>query len=217
MNDSLSQTQRLVVFKLLFTGETPLQSKLAPALKPKERQELIDQGLIRLEPPTHGRGKQVALTDKAWEWASQNLQSELMISKYATPALEAVLRRLDAFLRARSLALSDLFHVAPRAEGVHAEPVPHPQQAPVPLPERIRQAYLSLSHGGYRVAVRLADLKQSLPDVPGTAIDETLLAMQRAAELSLQSDEDPRAVSDLDHRAAIRILGQERHLVYLEK
>ena len=214
MNDSLSKTQSLVVFKLLFTGETPLQSKLAPDLKPIERQDLVDRGLVRLEPRPKGRGKQVTLTDKAWEWATQNLQAELMISKYSTPALEAVLRRLDAFLRARSLTLPDIFQVTPAVE---AGPADEGTQGTVSLPERIRQGCLALSRGAYRVAIRLADLKQTLPDLSWPAIDDALLAMQRAGELSLQSDEGPRAVSELDHRAAIRILGQERHLVYLEK
>jgi hypothetical protein len=214
MTDSLSKAQSLVVFKLLFTGETPLQSKLAPALKLNERNELIASGLIRLEPRAKGRGKQVALTDQAWEWASQNLKSELMVSKYATPALEAVLRRLDAFLRARSLTLADVFQVTPVAE---ASPVSETAPGPPPLPERIRQACLALSHGGYRVAIRLADLKQALPDAPWREIEAALLTMQQAAELSLQSIENPREISEVDHQAAIRILGQERHLIYLEK
>jgi len=214
MKDSLSNAQSLVVLKLLFTGETPLQSKLAPDLKPRERQELVDRGLIRLEPRAKGRGKQVTLTDKAWQWASENLQSELMVSKYATPALEAVLRRLDAFLRARSLTLADVFQVTPVAE---ASPAGEKAPGPPPLPERIRQACLALSHGGYRAAIRLADLKHALPDVPWGEIEAALLTMQQAAELSLHSIENPREISDADHQAAIRILGQERHLIYLEK
>jgi len=217
MNDSLSKTQSLVVFKLLFTGETPLQSKLAPDLKPKERQELVDSGLIRLEPRAKGRGKQVTLTDKAWEWASQNLQSELMVSKYATPALEAVLRRLDAFLRARSLTLSDVFQAAPAVEAGPADEAKHGPPSLPALPERIRRAYLALSHGGYRVAIRLADLKQVLPDVPSPDVDGTLLQMQRSGDLSLQTIENPRDIAEVDRQCAVRILGEERHLVYLEK
>ncbi|HKV42866.1 MAG TPA: hypothetical protein VJX67_26955 [Blastocatellia bacterium] len=247
MMDPFSKTQRLVLFKLLFTGDTPLQSKVTPELKPKDRDELVRAGVIQLEARPR-RAKAVVLTDKAWQWASDNLESELMVSKYSTEALEALLKHLNSFLRARSLALSDFFAVepagssTPRGPGDSSTPAgtadssasatektggsstqPHDTTVQVsslealPIAERIRRAYLALSSGGYRRAIRVADLKASIPDVPPQLLDRALLDMQQAEELSLQTMDDPRQVSQADRDAAVRILGQERHLIYLER
>ena len=206
MTNTLSKTQRLVLFKLLFTGDEPKQSEIRPELKAKDRNELVRAGLITLEP--RGRAKIVLLTDKAWDWASAHLDSELMGSKYATEVLEAVLRRLNTYLRARSMSLADLFQSqdsaaqASDSQGIR---------------DRIRNTYLELSAGRYGQPVRLADLKGVLAGISPESIDSTLLSMQQAGDLSLQSLEDPRQLSDADHKAAIRIVGHERHLVYLEK
>lgn len=210
MKNSLSKTQRLVLFKLMFTGETPLQSKIKPKLAPKPRAELESFGLIRVEPGAKGRGKRVALTDKTWEWASENLESELMVSKHATPALEAVLRRLSCFLRARSLNLSEFFHASPQIETSSVRPQP-------PAEDKIRQAYLALSEGRFSQMIRLADLKRALPDIPSQVVDETLLEMQKNGDVSLQTIESMQQTTEADRRAAIRILGEDRNLVYLEK
>jgi hypothetical protein len=197
--------RRLILLKLLFTGETPMMSKVTPKLEKKERDELVREGLVRLE--RRGRGTVVVLTDKGWGWVAENLDGPLMVSKYASPALEAVLVRLHSFLDSRSMTLSDLF------ETRDTEHLIAPSSG---LEGRIRAAYLSLSDGGYRRAIRIADLKQALPDVQSTIIDQTMLAMQQAGRLSLQPIEDPRAISEADSRSAIHILGSQRHLVYLE-
>lgn len=210
MKNSLSKTQRLVLFKLMFTGETPLQSEIKPKLPRTQRAELESFGLIRMEPRANGRGKRVALTDKTWEWASENLESELMVSKHATPALEAVLRRLSCFLRARSLNLSEFFHASPQIETRSIRPQP-------PVEGKIRQAYLALSEGRFSQMIRLAELKRELPDIASQVVDETLLEMQKNGDVSLQTIESMQQTTEADRRAAIRILGEDRNLVYLEK
>jgi hypothetical protein len=213
VKDSLSPTQRLVLFKLLFTGKTPLQSEIKPKLMPKQRTELESLGLIRLESRARGRGKQVSLTDKAWEWASENLESDLIVPKHATPALEAleaVLGRLSSFLRERSLTLPDFFHASTQAEQRSALSQPS-------VEDQIREAYLTLSAGRFSQMVRLADLKQALPEIAPQAIDQALLAMQKKGDVSLQTIESMRQTTEADRRAAIRIQGQDRNLVYLEK
>lgn len=230
MSESLSGKQRLILFKLLFSGEEPPQSKIRPELNPAERDQLVRAGLIHLEPRREGRRrfKAVLLTDKAWEWASANLKSELMVSKYSTDALEAVLQRLEAFLKNRSLTLADLFqstgeatddassesHEAQSAAEIGMQPDVY-QTADVSA--RIRNAYLALSHGEYRLAVHIADVKRTVSDIPSPDVDRALLDMQQNSELSLQSIDDPRRITEADHAAAIRILGQERHLIYLEQ
>jgi hypothetical protein len=221
--DSLSPKQRLALFWLLFVGEVtdkstrkhraPLQSEIKPELTPAQRKALVDSGLIRLEPVPKRRGKQVVLEDKAWAWASENLECELVASKHTSPALEglqAVLHRLSGFLRARSLNLSDFFH-----EPVQLPPSSNPLRASVE--DQIRRAYLDLSEGRLNQMIRLADLKRALPDIPTPAVDEALLAMQKRGDVSLQTIESMRQTTEEDRLASIRILGEDRNLVYLEK
>ncbi len=215
MNDSLSPQQCLALFWLLFTNITlpPLQSKIKPKLSRDKRAELVTMGLIRLEPRAKGRGKQVELTDKAWEWASENLESKLWVGERAAPALEAlhaVLGQLSGFLRARSLHLSDFFHPS-------AELQPNPTSPHSSVEDDIRRAYLQLSGQRFGQMVRLADLKHELPDVLSHAVDEALLAMQKNGDVSLQTIESMQQTTEADRRAAIRILGEDRNLVYLEK
>ncbi|MGH9830341.1 MAG: hypothetical protein ACREDR_44610, partial [Blastocatellia bacterium] len=191
MKDSFSPTQRLILFNLLFTGEEPAQSKVRPELKPKEREELVRAGLIRLEQRRDGRSrfKALVLTDRAWEWAAESLDSELLVSKYATGGLQAVLRRLKEFLQSRSLTLSDMFHPPPASiDTSHETAAAHsnPVRTEVPLADKIRLAYLALSGGGHRKPIRLADLKAQLSDTAPETVDWSLIHMQNIGELSLQ-------------------------------
>jgi hypothetical protein len=221
VNDSLSPLQRLVLLKLLFCEETPLQSKIQPELSPKQRAELVNLGLIRLEPRSgKSRGKLIMLTDKAWGWASENLESELMVSQFATPVLQVVLSRLSRFLRSHSLTLAD-FEAPTRSQSASAAASqPLAREASVPqasVQERIRRAYLTLSGGRLSQMIRLADLKHALSDIPSPAVDEALLSMQKTGDVSLQAIESMQQTTDADRRAAIKILGEDRNIVYLEK
>jgi hypothetical protein len=209
MTDCLSPKQRLILFKLLFTGEKPQQSKVKPDLTPTERAQLEKLGLITLDPDPKSRAKLIVLTDAAWRWAGENLDSELSLSAQAAPALEGVLRKMKTFLAARSLKLSDFLATANGASTT--------QPARDDIPSRIREACLAISNGRYRHPVRLAELRPVLHDVSRKALDATLLEMQQRGALSLQTIEDPRQLSQADHRGAVHVLAAERHLVYLEK
>jgi hypothetical protein len=219
VNDPLSPTQSLVLFKLLFTNETPLQSQIQPKLSPKQREELVSLGLIRLEPATGRRGKRVTLTDKAWSWASESLECKLIVSQSATAVLEAVLRRLSGFLHTRSLNLADFFDASDRVESpAPPQPTKPDTSAPsVSVQEQIRRAYLALSEGRFNEMIRLADLKQALPNIPSQVVDEELLSMQRRGDVSLQTIESMQQTTEADRRAAITILGEDRNILYLEK
>ena len=205
MNDSLSPKQRLALFWLVFVGQVAdkrtgklrpaLQSDIKPELNAADRKTLVDQELISLEPRPKGRGMQVVLTDKAWEWASHNLEAELS-SKSAAAASEtltSVFVRLSNFFRARSLNLSDLFHEPERVVPTSVTPQPT-------VEEQIRQAYLQLSGRRLGQMVRLADLKQALSQIPTRDIDQALLAMQQKGDVSLQTIESMRQTTEEDHR-----------------
>lgn len=223
MNDSLSPKQRLVVLKLLFCEESPALSEMRPKLTKKQRDELESLGLIRLEPfPGKRRGKQIVLTDKAWGWASENLESNLSNSPAAAKVLQAVLFRLSRFLQSHSLTLADFY--APAHSQAASAAAPQPPSPGVSIPqssveERIRAIFPTLLKAETAVgdAARIADLKDALYDVPPAEIDEALLSMQEAREVSLQTIESMMQTTDRDRRAAINILGADRNIFYLVK
>jgi hypothetical protein len=92
---------------------TPMQSKTRPELSPVERKPLVDHGFITLE--RSGGGQRLVLADRAWAWAADAIDVEILKSRstVGAEALEALLQRLLPFLKRRNLQLADLFPVLP--------------------------------------------------------------------------------------------------------
>jgi hypothetical protein len=85
--------------------------------------------------------------------------------------------------------------------------------------ERIRAIFPTVVKAETAVgdAARIADLKDALCDIPPAEIDKALLSMQEAREVSLQTIESMMQSTDRDRRAAIKILGEDRNILYLVK
>lgn len=193
--------QVLALWNLLFTGETPQKSKLQPTLKPaRRRDQLARAGLIEYE--HRADADYVLLTDKGWEWANKNLDAEFAPTVNAARPLEALLRKLKAYMEANNVSLAEL--LSPR-------PAPPTQDAE----EQIRTAYLKLSEGRWNVRVRLADLRKELPALGRQEVDDSLLRMQDEEKLVLYHLDDALDRTEADDAAAIDILGFKRHLVYM--
>ena len=199
-----SPKQVLALWTLLFRRETPMQSKLKPELKPKERKQLVDAGLIELEERRKGRSKAkyVLLTDKAWAWAAENLDAKFSQRANAGPALEGLLASLKAYMKGNNVSLAQL--LSPR-------PAPPTQDAE----EQIRAAYLKLSKGQWNARVRLADLRRELPPLRRQEVDDALLRMQSEQKLVLYHLDDALDRTEADEAAALDIKGFKRHLVYM--
>lgn len=142
----------LLIWVLLFTGSEPSLSQVKPKISPQERAWLETAGLIRLD--KRGRFKHIVLTDKAWGWAADHLDSAFSHkSLAAAPALGGLLRRLKAFLEARELALADFLQPSPAQPGSRAGLRPIPQAEPQPEPKPAFQPPLKPqpgSHAGLR-------------------------------------------------------------------
>ncbi|WP_018687106.1 hypothetical protein [Actinokineospora enzanensis] len=65
--------------------------------------------------------------------------------------------------------------------------------------------------------VRLAKLRPALNGADKAEVDEVLLAMLRAGGLHLAPDSNRKALVDVDHAAAIRIGGEDKHLMAIEE
>ncbi len=211
---ALKPIQVSLLWNLLFTGDEPKLSDLKPGIKPPERNHLRDSGLIEVEKrkgvSKTGRksnASHVVLTDAAWKWAAENLDTEFSMRANCAPALRGLLVRLKAYVDANGVPLAEL--LSPPPEAVAA------QDAPAELPERIRAAYTQASGGQSQVRVKLADLRRLLPDVPREALDAGLLGLQESGALSLYPNNDPWDLRPEDRDAAIDILGEKRHIVYM--
>lgn len=228
--------QALCIFGMLF-GRTeeerePMQSKVKPELKPKDRRPLVEAGL--LEAQKRGSATHLVPTDAAWAWAGAHLDAELLQSKHATHVLHNVLGLLRTFLDQRELTLADLALAgAPSAERVNgagalaASTASPGNEAAVragagsegavePLPERIRQALWELAGGRTKARVRLAALRERLEGVSRRELDALLLQMQDAGRLVLYPLDNPVELTAADRGAALLVGKNPRHLVYLE-
>ena len=80
---------------------------------------------------------------------------------------------------------------------------------------QVLSAISKLGQGQHGVRVRLADLRAQLPGVKN--FDEKLLQLERAGKVSLYQLDDPLEIAARDSAAAIDVLGNKRHIVYLRE
>jgi hypothetical protein len=223
----LNPKQALCLFGMLF-GQTeaarePMQSRLEPALSAQERLALVSAGLLETE--RRGRAVHLIATDAAWQWAGAHLATELAASKAASPILRALLTQLGQFLEPRGLVLADVMlrpdpsrlSLPDGSGALGAGEQAREQRAPSgQLRGRIRDTVLGLTGGRSRQRVRLAALRERLPELPRRELDSILLAMQSDEQLVLYRLDNPAELRPADEQAALLIGTSPRHLVYLE-
>ncbi|MDX3663640.1 hypothetical protein PV646_40670 [Streptomyces sp. ID05-26A] len=160
-----------------------------------DREALNDDGLI--ETSKEGRRLVHRITDKGVAWCRNDLSEGEAPSRMGPLARvhTAVLRRVMRFLVERGLF----------AEAVRTGT----------LEELIRQVYLELGDG-YQDWVRLAKIRPRL-GAERDDVDETLLQMVKAGDTHLVPSSNRKALTDEDHAAAIRIGGEDKHLMAIEE
>jgi hypothetical protein len=220
MTNQPSPKQALFLWNLIIShgAEGVMQSRTSPDLTKAERSQLLDAGFLDLE--KRGAAGYLTLTEKAWRWAGQATDVTLPRSRSAVGAevLERLLRRLVPFLAQRRLALSELLPPL-GASGTTAAPVvTHAPRvvAPKKLQKLIERACLRLTQGKRTKRVPLSQLRHELADVGRAELDQSLLALQDARRLVLYREDNTAALTDEDHRAALTINREPRHLVVLE-
>jgi hypothetical protein len=211
----LSQPQQLLLWNLLITGETPMQSDLPNTVSTAERDALVDAGYLTKEPGGYqGRARILVPTDKAWAWAEAHCDAD--ISPRAQNTRDALVALID--IVGRHVAAGRTLAEMLRPEG---EPDSGPEgSAPTPCPpeedvDPVRAAYLELSDGRYEHEVRLADLRMRLPSLSREELDRALLDLQRDERATLMAIDDPLRRQLADDKAALTVGGDPRHLVFL--
>ncbi|MFJ1759242.1 hypothetical protein ACIOD2_02935 [Amycolatopsis sp. NPDC088138] len=217
MTDRLGHKQTAAMFTLMVLGrEVPnpeLQELVGFTLTGKERTQLKDSGYITSE--KIGRPFVHQLTDRGWAWCEDELaagspppprpQSVLCSSMYV------LLGGLHGYLRREKLRLANIFEADP---GPEPESEPEPDVVVEDLEGRIRIAYRELVKEP-RGWVGLVDLRPKLGE-PADEVDAVLKELSAAGKIHLVPEDNRKALTAAHHEAAIRIGGEDNHLLSIE-
>lgn len=212
MSDGISPLLVLLMWNLLFTGDEPMVSKAKPGVDKKKLAPLLDAGLVVLE--KRGRASHIVLTDRAWQWAEENLDAQFSASLNVTIALRGLLPKLKHYLKQTGTPLAELIGAVEATEEARPE---SPAPEPISIDDAIRDAYLALSGGQWETRVRLAPLRKKLTAFPKETQDQAFLSLQACGRLVLYRLDDPQDTFEEDRAAALYIGSDPRHLVYMKE
>ncbi|MFC7614475.1 hypothetical protein ACFQV2_14045 [Actinokineospora soli] len=108
-----------------------------------------------------------------------------------------VLHAVVAHVRKLGVRVADIFH-------------------PADLETLVRAVYLDLSVKP-QDWVRLAKLRPRLDGAPREEVDDVLLKMVKEGVAHLAPDSNRKVLTDADHAAAIRVAGEDNHLLAIEE
>lgn len=137
------------------------------------------------------------LLDKGWDYCAR----ELLADRPDRPgpfgnALYLILARLNGYAQRTGLSLREVFQ-----EG---------------LADQIRAAYQTLAVKP-REFVRLAELRALLNGADKARVDGVLKELSRDGLAHLAPDSNRKDLTEADHAAAIRVGGEDKHLLAIEE
>jgi hypothetical protein len=168
----------------------------------KERLELNKLGLVTSSKV--GRPYVHELTDKGWAWCGDELAAGTppppAPRSTLASAMYIVLGGMNEYLRRENLRPADMFA---------------PYVPPEEIESRIRVAYRKLAPSPNEW-VGLVDLRPMLGDAPRKAVDAVLKDLSSTNQVELVPESNRKALTAADHAAAIRIGGDDNHLISIE-
>ncbi|MGC7097577.1 hypothetical protein ACPZ19_23135 [Amycolatopsis lurida] len=180
-----------------------LETVVGFTLTGEVRRQLNDLGYVNSR--KSGRSYSHELTDSGWNWCGRemgvktpppNSRSNLINGLYV------LLGGIDEYLRRQGLQLAHVF--TPEVELTEEE-----------IERRIREAYRQLA-GTSREWVGLIDLRPKLGEAPRKEVDAVLKELSRQGRLHLIPEDNRKALTPADHEAAIRVGGDDNHLLKIE-
>lgn len=161
-----------------------------------ERRGLNALGLVTSAQPRRNLPYNHKLTDAGWAWCVSELTAGAPPrAQSAGGALYAVLGSLARFLERSGLRLHEVFEAGELAIDV-----------------RVRAAYAKLAPEP-RAWVGLAALRDALDGESRAEVDQALHRLNRAADVNIIPESNQKVLTQEDRAAAIRIGGEDRHLV----
>jgi len=212
-NDQLSIPERSALLALMTlvkeASNTDLEQRYGFKIEKKVRDRLGELGYITASQSGPRRTFVHELTDRGWRRCRDELAAAAPKgAQKPYRLLYGVLRCLDAHLLRSRLEMADIF--VPGDGGSSAS-----NSQPLDVESLIRAQYQALAAepGAW---VNLAELRAALSELPRQDVDEALLRMDLQPHVSLIAEFDQQELSEADRRAAIRIGGQDKHLLSIE-
>jgi hypothetical protein len=158
------------------------------------RRRLNEERLV--DSPKVGRELRHQLTDAGWGWAKKELsQTCPPRADTGTRGLYLVLNRVSAYLDRLNQSADVIFSPPPPPPGI-----------------RLREAVADLAPAPEEW-VALSALRARLSDIPRSDLDAALIAANQEPDLVITTDADERRLSPADRAAAVRIGGEDHHLI----
>jgi len=170
-------------------------------LSPAERDRLNADGLLRTTKDSRPYLHQI--TAKGVDWCVRDLVDG------EAPPRSGPLNRAHAQLLRRLVRYLQKHDTLVEALGADGE-------GTQTLQEQIRTVYFDLA-ARPQDWVRLAKLRPRLNGAARGEVDATLTRMTKTGTVHLVPDSNRKALTDADHAAAIRIGGEDKHLMAIEE
>jgi hypothetical protein len=201
-----------------------LKERFGVTITGKEWRGVNDRKLVK----TQKRGRSLVHTveEDGWAMARSELAGELPNTALARAASAAIADQLSRYLDRSGLALADVFKApddgfkAPD-DGVEDEGAPTDEEIPAGastgdvLQSRIRAVYWAATPkaGAW---VLLTEIRDQLGDVSRAEVDDALLRLDRASDVTLSPESNRQALTPADKTAALKIGQQKMHLLAIE-
>jgi hypothetical protein len=213
-NDQLSIPERAALLALMtFVKEASnpdLRARYGFTIEKEVRQRLQDElGYITATKTGPNRSFMHELTDEGWRRCREELaEAAPKGAEKGYRVLYGVLRCLDIYLTKSGQKMSDVFLL----------PDAHSVTTPLEVPDvekRIRATYedLAARPGAW---VSLARLRAVVYELPRHEVDEALLRLDIQPHVYLIAEANQKILTDADRAAAIRIGGENKHLLSIE-
>lgn len=165
------------------------------------RTNLEKAGYIVSQP--HGRTLLIELTDDGWRRCREEFASESAPGDRRSVRIHhGVMQVWDSYLTKHRLQIADLLSDGNTVDSLNSELIlaAYTELAPTP--------------GSW---VQLRKLRGELRGYSKTEVDKLLLGLFRERDIQLIPEENQKSLTDADHKAAIRVGNEDRHLIAVEK
>lgn len=209
---SLTAAERKRLFALLIVAmpvtNREMREQTGLELERGVRERLNELKLVE----THKRGQAYVneLTEDGWGWCKRQMTAPLPARDPGGKPFQALLNALDRYLDRSETPLSEVFHPAPSG-AASAVGSTSPGEI-LDVDERIRAAYGELAPGP-GAYIRLTQLRRHLKDVVQADLDAALQRLNGSPGVVIVPDSDQRGLTPADRAAAVRIGGEDRHLL----
>jgi hypothetical protein len=208
-HDELSSRERAAMFALLGAARKvsnpELRELVGFPLDGKERRHLNDRKLVESE--KQGRAFAHELSDSGWRWCEDELAADPpQRGSSAERAHYLIFGMFARYLSASGLRLADIATVRqqPRDAG------------PGDVATRVEDGYRALApaDGAF---VKLRELRVRLADIARPDLDAVLGALFASQRINLIPQSNQQALTDADRESALRIGGESKHLISIER